>query len=308
MELEYRDDRRRGKIIVVVGVILALVAGGAAYSLLNPAQTQAGNSALPRVPAVVAVAVIPARQPIKATDVAVREVPLDDSNASGVVTDVNQVIGRVPAVTILQNQLVTTNMLSSSTEGAAFSILGPEESVTPDSEPFRAVSITVADDLAVGGMLSPGQSVDVLVTAVVAPPSMLASTGQYVTDQVTKVTYQDMVILARQGSFYIMRATLPVAEEILHMQATGAVTFSMALRPDVDQRPVDAQGLGETMNRIIAKYGLPMPRPLGVGPQPAAPTPFPVPTEAPASVDPNAPASSDPNASAQPAASASTAP
>ena len=66
MELEYRDDRRRGKIIVVVGVILALVAGGAAYYLLNQAQTQAGNSALPRVPAVVAVAVIPARQPIKA--------------------------------------------------------------------------------------------------------------------------------------------------------------------------------------------------------------------------------------------------
>ena len=156
MELEYRDDRRRGKIIVVVGVILALVAGGAAYYLLNQAQTQAGNSALPRVPAVVAVAVIPARQPIKATDVAVRQVPLDDSNASGVVTDVNQVIGRVPAVTILQNQLVTTNMLSSSTEGAAFSILGPEEQVTPDSEPFRAVSITVADDLAVGGMLKPG--------------------------------------------------------------------------------------------------------------------------------------------------------
>ena len=87
MELEYRDDRRRGKIIVVVGVIAALVAGGAAYYLLNQAQTQAGNTSLPRVPAVVAVAVIPARQPITAKDVAIRQVPLDDTNANGIVGD-----------------------------------------------------------------------------------------------------------------------------------------------------------------------------------------------------------------------------
>jgi Flp pilus assembly protein CpaB len=308
MELEYRDDRRRGKIIVVVGVILALVAGGAAFYLLNQAQAQAGQSSVARVPAVVAVTVIPARQAIKAADVTIRQVPLDDSNANGVATDVNAVIGRVPAVTILQNQIVTTNMLSSSTEGAAFSILGPEETISPDSAPWRAVSITVADDLAVGGMLSPGQSVDVLVTAVVNPSQALVSTGQYMPDQATKVTYQDMVILARKDAFYVLRATLPVAEEILHMQATGQVTFSLALRPDLDQRAVDAGSLGETMNMIIGKYGLPIPRPLGVGPRPAGPTPFPSPSAStePAPSDPSASAS--PGASAGPAVSPSAAP
>jgi Flp pilus assembly protein CpaB len=295
MELEYRDDRRRGKYIVVIGLLLALAGGAVAYYVMNQAQTSAVNTVIPRVPAVVAVTVIPARQPIKATDVTVREVPLDDTNAAGVPTDVNQVIGRVPAVTILQNQLVTTNMLTSSTEGAAFSILGPEESIGPDSDSWRAVSITVPDDLAVGGMLSPGQSVDVLVTAVINPSQPQVDSGQFITERATKVTYQNMVILARDDAFYILRATLPVAEEILHMQATGSVTFSMALRPDVDQRQVDVTGLGETMNMIIAKYGLPIPRPLGVGPRPPAPTPAPAPTASAApSVDPGASPSPSP--------------
>jgi hypothetical protein len=149
----------------------------------------------------------------------------------------------------------------------------------------------VPDDLAVAGLLSAGQTVDVLVTAVVQPSESLTSTGQYMTERSTKVTYQDMVILARKDTFYVLKTTLPVAEEINHMQATGAVTFSLALRPDVDQRMVDATSLGETINSIIQKYGLPIPRPLGVGPRVPGPTP------APPSPVPSAPASS-PSASA----------
>ena len=208
---------------------------------------------------VVAIRAIPARQAIVAEDVTVREVPLDDTNAAGVATDVQQVIGRIPAVSILQGQLVTTNMLASSSEGGQFSILGPDESVSPDSEAWRAVSLTVSDDLAVGGLLKAGQTVDVFVTAIVTVPTDLVESGKYMTDRSTKITYQNVLILAREGAFYIIRASLPVAEEISHLQAVGSATFSMALRPDTDLRPVDASGLGETTNRIIEKYGLPIP-------------------------------------------------
>ena len=72
-----------------------------------------------------AIRAIPARQAIVPEDVTIREVPLDDTNASGVATDVQQVIGRIPAVTILQGQLVTTNVLASSSEGGQFSIRAP---------------------------------------------------------------------------------------------------------------------------------------------------------------------------------------
>jgi hypothetical protein len=187
-------------------------------------------------------------------------------------------------------------MLASSDEGGQFSILGPDESVTPDSPAWRGVSLTVADDLAVGGLLQVGQSVDVFVTVVIAVPQDLAAEGEFYSDRSTKITYQDMVILAREGAFYIVRAPLDVAEEIAHLQATGNATFSLALRPDEDTRPVDASTLGETTNRIIERYGIPIPEvyPAGSGPiQTPPPTPSPTPEPSP-SASPDASASPTP--------------
>jgi Flp pilus assembly protein CpaB len=303
MDQEFRDERHRGRWVIALGVVLAVVAGGAAFLLINQAQQQAGQAAAAKVPAVVAVQVIPARETIDAADVAVRMVPLDPTNANGVIADPTQVVGRIPAVSILQGQLITSNMLASSNEGGQFSILGPDETIGPDSEDWRAVSLTVADDSAVGGLLEPGQSVDVFVTAIVAVPADLAARGRYYPDRSTKITYQDMVILARSGAFYVVRAPLPVAEEIAHLQATGNATFSLALRPDEDTRMVDVSGLGETTNEIIQKYGLPIPEayPPGTGPI-LTPAPRPAPTPAPT---PAPPASED---EAAVAPTASTAP
>ena len=164
--------------IIAVGVILALVAGGAAFYLVNQAQQQAGQSGSaeggrrgrhPGDPGA------PGHRGRRTSTV--REVPLDQTNADGVATDVQEVIGRIPAVSILQGQLVTTNMLASSYEGGQFSILGPDESVSPDSEAWRAVSLTVSDDLAVGGLLKAGQTVDVFVTAIVTVPPTSSETA-----------------------------------------------------------------------------------------------------------------------------------
>jgi Flp pilus assembly protein CpaB len=288
VELEYKDTGRRAKVVVVVGVILAIVAGGAAYFLITQAQQQAGQAGLQKVAIVVATRAIPARKVIEAADVAVAQVPVDPTNANGVVDDPAKVIGRVPAVTILEGQPVTTNLLASSTEGGQFSILGPDETIAPDSPAWRAISITVADDQAVGGMLQAGETVDVFVTATVNVPQDLIKAGKYYTDKSTKVVYQDMLILARTGGSYILKTTLAVAEEIAHLQASGTAQFSMALRPDIDTRQVDATALGETTNRIITKYGLPIPEtyPAGNGPVVTlpplpSPTPFPSPSPLP---------------------------
>lgn len=296
MDQEFRDDGRRGKIVIVLGVILAVIAGGAAFFLVNQAQQQAGQAQAQKVPAVVAIQVIPAREVIEAADVEVRQVPLDPTNANGVIADPAQVIGRLPAVSILQGQLITTNMLASSDEGGQFSILGPDEAVTEDSPAWRAVSLTVSDDLAVGGLLKAGQSVDVFVTVIVSVPADLAAEGFY-PDRSTKITYQDMVILARAGAFYVVRAPLDVAEEIAHLQATGNAMFSLVLRPDEDTRMADAAPLGETTNRIIEKYGLPIPEvfPAGSGPvQTPVPSPSPTPEPTP---EPSPSGSAEPSAS-----------
>jgi Flp pilus assembly protein CpaB len=272
MEMEYQDTGRRGKVIIVLGIVLALVAGGAAFFLISQAQQTAGQQGLPKVPVVVAIQPIAARKPIEATDVEVREVPIDPTNAEGIVSTVDKVIGRVPAVTILQGQLVTTNLLASTASGGQFSILGPADTISPDSEAWRAISVTVPDDRAVGGLLQPNQTVDVFVTATALVPQSLQDLGRYYTDKTTKITYQDMPILAKSGSFYILKATLPIAEEIVHLQASGTANFSLALRPDDDIRIVDATGLGATTNMLIRRYGLPVPEvfPPGTGPIPTA--------------------------------------
>ena len=303
MEMEYKDPSRRGRWIVIIGVVLAVVAGGAAFYLINQAQQQAGQAGLQKVAVVVAAQTIPARKIIEAADVAVREVPLDDTNAQGIASTPDKVIGRVPAVAILQGQMVLTNLLASSTEGGQFSVLGPEESFGDESPEWRAVSMTVPDDRAVGGLLTPNQTVDVFVTASV---NVLTSSDEgigkdgFYTDKSTKLSYQNMLVLAKTGTFYVLKAPVDVAEEISHLQASGAASFSLALRPEVDTREVDATALGTTTNRVIIRYGLPIPVAFPPVSGQSAPRATPRPSARPA-----ASPSASPDASASPSPSPS---
>ena len=282
MEMEYKDPSKRGKFIVVLGIVLALAAGGAAFFLINQAQQQAGQSGLQKVSVVVAVRPIAARKPVEADDVALREIPLDATNSAAIaITKLDDVLNHVLAVSVLQDQMLTTNMLASTSTGGQFSILEPGETVAPDSEAWRAVSLTVPDDRAVGGLLVPGMTVDVFTSATVNVPQDLLAVGKFYTDKSTKITYQNMVILARAGTFYVVKATLAIAEEISHLQASGNATFSLAMRPEADIRLMDASTLGETTNLLISKYGLPVPEnfPPSKGPIPSAqPTPTPTAT------------------------------
>jgi Flp pilus assembly protein CpaB len=259
MEMEYKDTGRRSKFVIILGVILALAAGGAAFYLISQAQQQAGQGPLQKVEVVVAKRDIPARKPVEADDVEIRGIPIDATNERGILKTTEDVVGKILAVTVLQGQMVTSNMFASSVSGAGFQILGPEETVAPDSPAWRAVAITAPDNAAVGGLVQAGMTVDIFVTATVNVPQDLLSQGKYYTDRSTKVAFQDMVILARTGTFYIIRVPLATAEEILHLMQTGNVTFSMALRPEQDTRTVDASKLGSTTNLFITRYGLPIP-------------------------------------------------
>lgn len=278
MEMEYRDPSKRGRWIVVAGVVLALAAGGAAFYLINQAQQQAGQGELQKVNVVVAARPIPVRQPIVAEDLTVREVPADDTNTDAIaVRNPQDVIGQVLPVTLFQGQMVTKSMLNTTVGGGTtgFSILDPGETVAPDSVAWRAVAITVPDDRAVGGLITAGMTVDVLLSAQINVPQDLLTAGKYYTDKATKITYQNMLVLAKTGSGYVVKVTLEQAEEITHLVATGNAQFSMIMRPPSDVRYADASKLGETTNLIIQRYGLPIPQnyPPGNGPIPtAAPT------------------------------------
>ena len=270
MEMEYKDNNRRGKFVIIVGVVLAVVAGGAAFYLINQAQQHASEGPAQKVAVVVAAQIIPARTPIQPGAIVLRELPLDEASQVGIIKDPAQLAGKVLAIPVGVGQPIYSNMIASASGQSGFSILEPNETVSPDSPAWRAISITIPDDRAVAGLLVAGQTIDIFMTATMTVPVTQQPVGVYYSDMVTKITYQDMVILGRAGSQYILRTTVAVAEEINHMLATGTVQFSAALRPDQDVRYVDVTALGATTNRILQKYGLPFP---AIYPAPSATIP-----------------------------------
>ena len=300
MEFEYQDPgRRSGKIIVGIGFVLALAVGVAVFFMVLQARQEAGQADMDLVPVVVAKQQIPARKPIEAADVEIRGVPADFTHEVGVFTDPEKVLGLVPVVPILAGQPIYANLLASQTTGSEFSILGPGETIGPDSEAWRAVSLTIPDDRAVGGFVHAGSIVDVFLTAPIVVPESLQAQGLYTSDQSTKITYQNLTILERSVNYYVLRVPLAVAEEISHLQATGTTSFSLALRPTEDNRTIDVGRLGETTTSIIRRYGLPIPQVYpGTGPLAPAPSP----SSSPVGPDP----SNSPSPGVSPGASSAT--
>lgn len=316
MEMEYKDPSRRGRWIVLLGLILAVGAAAGAFYLINTAQQQAGQGTVKTTTAVVAAKALPAKKTLTDDDLVVRtDVPLDSTTSipGMIATTKDQLVGRILGVDVPAGQLMSLNLLASTSVGGQFPILAPGETVAPDSDAWRAISITVSDDHAVGGMLTAGMTVDVLLSmAVNAPPSEAPAPGgpanpsasptvapvssssparAFIGGTTTKVTYQKMTILARQGSFYVLKATLPVAEEITQLMAEGA-TFTLLLRPDQDARILDVSKLGATTSRILRRYGLLVPEAFPLpGAIPSNP-PIPSITPAPSPSDSGSPAPS----------------
>ena len=297
MEMEYKDSSRRGKFVIIAGVVLAVIAGATSFYLISQAQQHAGQGEAEKVAVVVAAVAIPARTPIQPGQLVLVQVPLDAATQKGIVTDPATLSGKVLAIPVAIGQPIYMTMIASASGQSGFSILGPDETVAPDSEAWRAISITIPDDRAVAGLLFAGQTIDIFMTATITVPVTAEPVGVYYSDLVTKITYQDMVILGRAGTQYILKTSLAVAEEINHLLATGTVSFSAALRPDEDVRFVDVSKLGATTNRILQKYGLPFPAlypapSATIPPQPPLQTPTPPPTLPPVTPAPPSPAAS----------------
>ena len=273
MELEYSDkNRKRSKLYIAVGLVIALIVGGVVFVALRFANLNESNAVQMRN-VVVAVRNIAGRKPIEDGDVTTRNVPADATNADAF-TRVDEVLGRISGVTISSGQLVTRNLLASTEAGQGFSILDPGQKYDPSGPDLRAVSVTVQDDHAVAGTLKPGQRVDLIVTMAMNPQLGQSSAQatktltQFVPGPSTKVTLQSMDILARNGSIYILRTDLGTAEKIAELTAAGG-TFTMVLRSDEDSRV--AKTTGSTIDSLINEFHFPYPKVPPVGQNQAAP-------------------------------------
>ena len=291
MEMEFKDNSRRRTMVLVVGVLLALGAGAAAF-MLSSQGTEESPTVFPTRDVVVAAELINARDTIGMNQLTIRSVPLDDTNASAFVNR-DEVAGKIAAIPILVNQPVTPNMLAQATRVGQVPILEPEATVAPDSPFLRGVSLTVPPERAVGGLIGPDQRVDVIATmpfTVTVPldpdtglPAADPETGgeiTYTSGTSTKLMWLDVPVISRpEGSpeLYILRMDLQQAEEVALAQNVGA-QFSLVLRPEIDTRDVDRSTYGETQDRIMVRYNFAIPELVDAltYPQPVAfPTPFP---------------------------------
>ena len=209
-------------------------AGGAAFYLINQAQQQAGQAGLQRRPSSSPCRRSRPARSSRPTDVEVREIPLDDTNAEAIVLDGRQGHRAGAGGRSCRARWSRPTCSPRATRAGQFSILGPSRRSPRTPRPWRAISMTVPDDRAVGGMLDAEPDRRRLRDRERQRPhdSGRLDGRHYYTDKSTKITYQNMVILAKAGTFYVLKAPLDVAEEISHLQASGQrAAFSMALRP-----------------------------------------------------------------------------
>ena len=291
MEMEFKDNSRRRTLVLVIGVLLALGAGAAAF-MLSSQGTDEPAATIPTHDIVVAASLIEARSIIDPQEVTLLTVPRDASNETAF-KSVDEVVSKVAAIAIVPNQPITQNMLVSALGVGQVDILEANETVAPDSPVLRAVSLIVPAERAVGGLIAEGQRIDVIGTLpfdVSVPldpetglPALDPETGNpisYVSGSSTKPMWMDVPVIGRpedSADTYILRMDLQAAEEVALAQSLGA-QFTLVLRPPVDTREVDRSEYGETQDRLLVRYNFPIPELIdGLDyAQPAAlPSPFP---------------------------------
>lgn len=267
MEFEYTDrHRRRSRIYIAVGVFAALAVGAIVLVTLQASPLLAEPVEMRVV--VVAARDIAARKPLEEGDVVTRSVAADPTNETAY-TLIEDVLGRVSSVPIMAGQLVTRNTLASTSAGQAYAILDAGETFDLNGPDLRAVSVSVPDERAVAGTVTPGQRVDLLVTLAINPemgvvveePQATPAPGEaapFIAGPSTKVTLQMLTVLARNGSIYILRTDLATAEKIAELAAAGG-QFTLALRADEDARTADTTG--STLDMLLDEFNFPIPEP-----------------------------------------------
>ena len=272
MELEYSDkSSRRSKIYIGVGVIIALLVGATVFVALQASNLVGTEAPAETRTVVVANHAIAGRATIAEADVSLRDVPVDPVSDTAF-DSFEQVVGRIAGVPIEAGQMISPNLLASTTEGQAYSILEPGQEYDPTMPDLRAVSLNVPDDRAVAGTLVAGQHVDLIATLTINPTTGQAvnqpvpedeeaepaepAPGDPVAGPSSKTTFQSLPILSKNGTLYILRADLQTSEKIAELTAAGA-QFTFVVRHEADDRTAETEG--STVDQLLEEFDFPMP-------------------------------------------------
>lgn len=181
---------RRGRIIILLGLILALITAGGAYYYLQQgvAPPPAEEEKTQTKPALIALQPIEERADIPAEAVGTKEWP-EDLVPADALSNPAEVVGKAALVPIMEGQIILPDMLIDKEraleEGGFASFAIPEGKV--------AFAVPVDEVHSVAGAIQPGDFVDVLVTVTF---EAVKRTG-VVTEEVEEVVYP-LQVLATQ--------------------------------------------------------------------------------------------------------------
>lgn len=259
-------ERRSGCLWLLVGLFLALIAGGLAFTvMLRTTSSEPADQAEPRAPVVIVAQDVPPRTRITAEDLITKEIPLSaiPENAVG---EQEQVIGKVAT-----SQLIAGQMLLGP------HIAEPGQQVNFQIEKGQVVMAFPADDL-MGrtGTLQSGDIIDILYTIQVEktePQAEVATTGtesqgEPESEQVTFWTAQQVEIVAvvspeadpdqtdqseRKPQAILLALDPQDALVLKHLKDTAGAIVDVVLRSPEDETefeplPVNPQYLEEEYN------------------------------------------------------------
>jgi pilus assembly protein CpaB len=245
-------------LILIVGVLLAVFAGVGTFVYASGAQTPTAP-VIPTTPVLVAAREIPAKTTITQADLKVVEFNLDSKPAAAL-TKQEEAITKVTLTAISVGEpVLLTKLADAKTSFVVMPLanLGPDGAPKADAPQFRAFSITVPDANAVGGALTPGDIVDLMVSMNFDPSKIYDRTRPTQTaDTSTKIVLEKVVILARGGAVYTIRGDTDTAERVAYLQGAGG-QLSFLLRAPKDERAAVTRG--QTGPSVVRDLGIKVP-------------------------------------------------
>jgi Flp pilus assembly protein CpaB len=252
-------SRRRARLILIVGVALALVAGVGTFVYASGAKSDQ-PVAVPTVAVLVAAREIPAKTTLTTADVKLQEFNLDAKPAAAM-SDAGDALGKITVQSISVGEPILPSKFSDpKLPGFVVmpaSFIGPDGAPVVNSPNFRAMSITVPDQNAVGGTILAGDIVDMVFTLQFDPQTKLRQpTPQQTTDFSAKIILERLPILARLTNVYTIRVDAVTAERIAYLQSSGG-QIAFLLRAPKDERA--SGSTGATFGDIYTNFRVKIP-------------------------------------------------
>jgi pilus assembly protein CpaB len=228
----YRPRRSRllARILLALGVLIAVLAGAGTYFYAGAART-APPTDVTMVDVLVATRDIEARSALGPNDVKVVQLPRDAAPTNALRT-ANDAAGMITTVRLVRNEPVLPTKIARPGSEGRIAVLPPGATVA-GSAAFRAMSLNIPDANAAGGAIESGDHVDILYTLAVTDPTR--------PDFVGRIVIQDVPVLAKTLTVYTLRVDVTTAERIAALLGSSG-SLQLLLRAPGDARPAGTSG------------------------------------------------------------------